>query len=476
MLVAFAEGEGPIHMSSKMNRGVRGWPLVLAMNLVARSLMIVATVAVLAVTWYFGVWFLLAGAVAWGVLMLMSPTTPEGLALRADDEPELVALVQRLASQHGMTAPLLLRMGPGNDASLSVRRLRGRIVYVLELGRPMLAFMTVEELSAVIVHELAHSDHLATPLDRALAGARNGLEGAWRVPFLTGLLLAATRPFTLEHEYDADAAAAAALGPSAVVSSLRRTSQIDELFDTVVDHWCGVLVDEGRYPQDLFSAAGLAISDPEVIAWIDANFAREIDNGEDDYPSIQGRMERLLPGGPHSRIEGSPVGLRNPDRLSAWSLSTVFGLDDKDNELTPGLVLDGPAGRFDPDAEQAHAALREATGEQRIHAALHSSADQIEAGTWRLLADRLEPEITDLVDAEREAARSGVLVSCVGTALMVPLAGAGWTRGNRWLPHILVSPDGERIDVLDVVDAAARTGDATRLRPLTDAAALDGVA
>ncbi|MDX6232853.1 MAG: hypothetical protein QOH68_1853, partial [Nocardioidaceae bacterium] len=283
-------------MSAGLNRGVRGWALVLAMNIVAHSLMIGAAVVVFAVTWYFGVWFLLTGVVAWGVLMLISPTTPDGLALRAEDEPELVPFEQSLAARQGKTSPLLLRMGPANDASMSTRRLRGRTVYVLEIGRPMLAFMSVEELSAVIIHELAHTPHLSSPLDRALTSARHRLEGAWHVPFLTDLLLAATRDLALGHEHSADDAAAAVLSPKAVVSSLRRTAQIDELFDSLVDHWCEVLVDEGHYPQDLFTAAQLAISDPEVMTWIDANIAREIDDFEDDYPSIQERMQRLLPG------------------------------------------------------------------------------------------------------------------------------------------------------------------------------------
>ena len=412
----------------------------------------------------------------WGALTLIAPAAPDGLALRAEDEPELVELVQRLASQQGMTRPLLLRMGPGNDASLSARRIRGRIVHALELGRPMLGFMSVEELSAVIVHELEHVSHLDTPMDRALSGARNRLESAARVPVLTDVLLKASRPLVFEREYAADAAAAATLGPSAVVSSLRRTAQIDELFDSLVNLWCEVLVEEDHYPQDLFIAAGMAIADSEVIAWMDANIARELDDADREYPSIRDRMERLLPGGVHPRIDGTPVHLLDPDRLSSWSLMTVFELDDEDTELKPGLVLDGAMGRFDPEAEQAHAALRDATGEQRIQAALHSVASEIELGTWRQLADRLEPDITDLEDTEREGARSGVLVSCVGTALMTPLAAAGWTRGNRWLAHFLVSAEGDRIDVFDIVDAAVRTGSADRLRGLTDAAALDGVA
>jgi Zn-dependent protease with chaperone function len=463
-------------MSTRLTRGIRGWALVLAMNSVAHSLVIGVTVVAIAVTWYFGVWFLLTGAAAWGLLALISPKTPDGLALRADDEPELVALVQSLASQEGMTSPLLLRMGPSNDASMSTRRLRGRTVHVLELGRPMLAFMSVEELSAVIVHEMAHVPHLGSPLDRALTAARNRLEGAWHLPLFTDLLLTATRQFTLDREYSADAAAAASLGPKTVVSSLRRTAQIDELFDSLVDDWCGVLVEEGHYPQDLFSAAELAISDPEVIAWIDANIAREIADSDEDYPSIKARMERLLPGVPHSRVGGTPVRIRHPERLSDWSISTVFDVGSEDNELRPGLVLDGAVGRFDPDPEQAHTALRHATGGQRIHAALHNAADQIASGAWRQLADRLEPEISDLPDPHREAARAGVLVSCVATALMVPLAAAGWERANRWLPHILVSPNGDRTDVFAVVDAAVRSSDTSSLRVLTDAAALGGVA
>src|SRR5215212_10437641 len=113
----------------------------------------------------------------------------------------------------------------------------------MELGRPMLAFMSVDELKAVIVHELAHVAHMSTPLDRALTTARHRLEGAWPVPVLSGLLLSATRPLTFERELAADDAAAGALGPRTVVSSLRRTAQIDELFDSLVDLWCGVLVE-----------------------------------------------------------------------------------------------------------------------------------------------------------------------------------------------------------------------------------------
>jgi Zn-dependent protease with chaperone function len=476
MLIAFAKGRGTSAMSAELNRGIKGWSLVLAMNILAHSAMIAAAVAMVAITWYFGVWFLLTGVLAWGVFALISPPTPDGLALRADDEPDLVALVQRLASQQGITSPLLLRMGPANDASLSTRRLRGRTVFVLELGRPMLAFMSVEELSAVILHEMAHIPHLSTPLDRALTGARNRLESAWQLPYFTNLLLRVTRRFTREREYAADAAAAAALGPEAVVSSLRRTAQIDELFDSLVDDWCDVLVEEGHFPQDLFIAAELAISDPEVISWIDANVSREIATDlEDDYPSMQARMDLLIPDGPHPRVEGAPVNIRNPDRLSEWSLSTVFDLTGEDNELTPGLVLDGAAGRFAPDPERAHAALRDATGDQRIHTALHETADLIESGGWRELADKLEPDIVDLPETQLEAARAGVLVSCVATALMVPLAAAGWGRANRWLAHILTSPDGERIDMFGLVDAAVHSSDTTALRALTDAAALGGV-
>lgn len=453
------------------------WVLVAAMTAAAYLVHLAVLCAAIALAWYFDAWpFLLiavSGAVFLGAEAIVGRHVP-GFTLRPSEEPELATLIAGVADRQGFDQTLVVRVMPVPGARLGHERVEGRRTHVLDLGWPTVTMMTAAELAAVVSHELAHHRDLATVRGRMMLTARNRLIDAWSVPLLSTALLRRTRAATVATELAADADSATTMGTPTVASALLRTAEIEELFGTLVDHWCEVMTDADEYPEDLYTCARLALDDPDVIAWTRMNHDLEpqTEDPEDTHPSVRERLIRLGTKSDVERVAGEPVRVRQGDDIDRWCLEEIFEL--RESELRPAPIRASRPGRFDFDPEPALSDLREATGERDTRSSLLRVVERIDDDTWRELARRLSPELEDLPPDQLAQAEIAMLVNCVGTALIAPLVAAGWGRANPWLNQILAPPEGGRVNIYAEVEAALGEHDGDRVRRLVDAVDLGG--
>ena len=461
-------------MTISSDRALRDGLMAVAMHLAGRPVQILVVLIATAGVLWVSPWIGLSGLLTFALLEGFPRSKDEALELSAAEEPALFTIVKSLSEKVGVTSPLRVRIVPDAGASIHRRRGRGGVVYVVDLGWPLVTMMSATELSGVLAHELAHQHDLKAP-HRYVHSARMRLACSRRVPIIGSLLLRVTQADSHEREYRADAVAASVVGAMSVAGALHRTMQIEAAFETVVEHWTDVLAEEGEYPSDLFDVLPEVLDDPAVLAWLDQGILRgltfdRLEDIEDPHPSYESRMRRL--GADPATFERNPgpaVVTTGTAEASRWAVTTGFDVGPVD-ERRPGLIAGSAIGRFDFDPATAQGDLKAATSEPLLRSALQRVADVIEAGDWPTLADKLDPELDEVPPAVRETAAKTVVVNCVATSLVTPILQAGGSRANRWLPGLVRTRDGDEVNVFLVVESAIEDGDATHLRTLIDLA------
>lgn len=454
--------------------------VIAAMNLAARVGSLIALALVTALAWYFDTWMPLIGLAGVAVGLLLARVLARNYGtfqIQPDQEPALTGLIDKVVAQQNFPHRLTVRVISDPECSLSHQWTGLRRGFVLDVGWPMLVLMSADEITAMVTHELAHSGDLGTWRARAGVAARNQLlEARIELPVITQALLRSSRARVFESELAADAASAAAVGPDVAASALLRTAAIDELFSTLVEHWCEIMTADGEYPSDLFETVETVIDDPHVAEWLamNATTSPQLDDDvRETHPTIRDRIARLGASSPARRIPGMRVNILHAVEIGRWCLETVF--DPEENELRPASILSSRLGRFDYDPGPALADLKAAAESPDARAALESAAAHIEADTWREFTYRLDEDLENVPPEVKPFAELAAMVNCIGTGLIVPLVNAGWRRGNRWLNQIVESPDGDQLNVFQVVEDAISSGDSSRLRGVIDAAELGGV-
>lgn len=467
-------------MSIAVGSRTRDLLVIAAMNLAASVRLLLTLALATALAWYFDVWVpLLLGVagIAVGLMVARALAGNHGtFPIEPDHEPELTDLIDKVVARHQSPHKLTVRVIPGPDCSIGHQLIGLRRGLVLYIGWPMLVLMSADEVTAMVMHELAHTGDLGTWRDRARVAARNRLlEARIELPAISKALLRSSREWAFNSEYAADAVSAAAVGPDVAASALLRTAAISEAFSTLVEHWSETMTADGEYPSDLFEAVKAAIDDPHVAEWLNMNATMETqpDDVWETHPTIRERVLHLGASTLTSRIPGPPINIIHGAEIGQWCLETVFDPDNDD--LRPASILGSPLGRFDFDPGTALADLKSAAESSDARAALEVAAGHIDAGTWREFTHRLDEGLDDAPSEVRPDAELAAMINCVGTGLIVPLVNGGWRRAHRWLNQIVESPDGDEFNVFQVVEDAIHSGDSTQLRTLIGAAELGGV-
>lgn len=432
------------------------------------SLVVVAGVGAAAA---FGAWEFLVPPIAWTLMGLLgaglrSQSLP-GRAIRPADEPELADLVRSVADELGFGAPISIRVAPVVDAALMRTRFRSGHAFALALGWPLLRALSKAELRAVIAHELAHEQHTADASARILA-ARDALvssfERSVHLPRrLVAPLLRRTQPISFALELDADRDAASVAGADAAASALHRTSVVAGAYDMLADRWLSALEPRQERPVDLYDEVDRALTDAEVLERLE-KLVRESEPATpdllDSHPPTPARIAALgVTGG---RLPGEPLRLRTQDELDAWCLDAI-GFDD-----TFGAVrlAERDLHELRPEDDDPLDELAAATGEPAGSSALSAAVASVRDGSWRDVAERVEPSLRHAPADVLEFARLSVFGGVLSRALTPGLLRAGWAPANRWMLSALTAPDGERVYVRDLIEDATRTADDSRLRQL----------
>ncbi|NNN36256.1 M48 family metalloprotease [Streptomyces sp. S3(2020)] len=406
-----------------------------------------------------------------------------GRAVRPRDEPELAALVQDVAERLGFRAPLLVRIVPDVQASLSRATVSGIRAYVLVLGLPVLRTLTADQLAAVVAHELAHVRHVGHRRTSWLLMARHALTAELKPRFrptapVAAPLLRATQSRAWRTETDSDADAARLLGKATTAAALERSIRLNSVYEGLGLRWWSVLAQhDGSYPQDFYDALDTAVRDPHV----DRSAARAVAEHDalDPYataghPPLADRLAALPDADAVTAYRDEPLPLRTGPALEQWCVGQLAeqgrarrGRRDRHTAPRPTRLLALPPDRLRQLLEdKGPSPLQRATEQDSPARALHSALDAIADGTWPRLARRIERGIRRAPRPVRPAYSRTVLTGAMVLALATVLRDAGWTHPSRWRTSVLTSPDGTVLDLSELLTAAVENGDTAPVRAL----------
>ncbi|MFC3492653.1 M48 family metalloprotease [Glycomyces rhizosphaerae] len=205
------------------------------------------------------------------VLFSKSDNSVHGVPVREHEQPELWALVRRLAVVADTKPPDDIHLVA--EANASVRedtRLLGLISAQrrMFIGAPLVATMSSAQLAAVLTHELAHYSNRDTrfaglayrsrsAFTRTLATIDRGDRLQLGLHFLLrhygAFVFRASAKLSRRQESLADEAAAAAVGSAATASALRELAPISGSWDVFENNHLVIGWDAGYLPADVFA-------------------------------------------------------------------------------------------------------------------------------------------------------------------------------------------------------------------------------
>ena len=256
------------------------------------------------------------GWAMWQAIRAKNEPMP-GVVLAPDQAPQLWAEVRRLAEGVGTRAPDELRIVPEVNAAVSEHaKLLGLIPgrRYLYIGLPLLQAMTVDQMRAVLAHELGHYSGAHTRLGAvayrgriAIAGAVSRI-GTWNVagwPFrlYARLYLLVDSAASRRQELEADAAAVRLAGKQAAVAALTEVTVVDLAYDFYLGRYVAPGAELGLLPDDVFAGFGdlLAAREEELAGLRERAAEQEQGSVWDTHPPLPVRIAAI-----NALPEGSP--------------------------------------------------------------------------------------------------------------------------------------------------------------------------
>jgi Zn-dependent protease with chaperone function len=395
-------------------------------------------------------------------------TKPEelpGLILPPGTAAQLWQLVGGIAAEVGTRAPDEIRLVPAVNAMVSEEvKLLGLIGgrRRLYLGMPLMQTLTVDQLGAVLAHELGHYSGLHTRLGEVAYRGRLAIGGTisrigpwnpvgWVFRGYARLYLLVDNAATRRQELDADRAAVRVAGPAAATAALRELPVLDAAWGFYHRAYVSSGWEAGYAPDDLFGGFGRLVAARR--AELDALRAEEPESDAsrwDTHPPVADRIAAIAtaPQGTHA-VDGRPASVLLP------GIDTV-GLQLQHEVVDVGtrLVLSWP--EFTAKAigagqqRTADRVLRSVARRTGLSApGLADVLDLVEAGRLGELAEEFFPDAT----GKEAAACFAALMDVLLTVAAVNSGAAHWQ--HSWSgPAQLVDAAGAPADFEDVAELA----------------------
>ncbi|MFU8851376.1 M48 family metallopeptidase [Micromonospora sp. SL1-18] len=202
---------------------------------------------------------------AFGRVLALRPPPPAGVRLTPERAPELWEIVRDLAARVGTQEPDEIRLvAEANAAVTEDAKLFGLVPgwRAVIVGLPLLRAYTVDQLRAVLAHEMGHfsGQHTATVRlahrGRMVIGetVRHTTDGVLRA-ILSGyaqLYVAVEQAVSRQLEFEADGYAVGAAGRDAMVSALLEIRVVATAWDEYLERHVLPAYDRGHLPEDLF--------------------------------------------------------------------------------------------------------------------------------------------------------------------------------------------------------------------------------
>lgn len=245
---------------------------------------------------------------------------PHSVPVEREQAPQLWESVEQLAREMGTRPPSQIRLiGDANamvsEQSYLLGMLAGR-TRLLYIGAPLLVGLDVDELRAVLCHELGHyagnhtrlaalvyraSASLQGTLDRLQALRGNGgFSYGWilRAPLslYARLYYRIALAVNRRQELEADAAAARIVGARTTADALRSAHAVVASWTAFTSQVIAPMRRAGRLPDDPFSAYQAMLQDPYYRDQFEALRrapAPETDDRHDTHPGLATRLKAL---------------------------------------------------------------------------------------------------------------------------------------------------------------------------------------
>ncbi|ANZ37218.1 hypothetical protein BBK82_15240 [Lentzea guizhouensis] len=297
----------------------------------------------IALAWSAVVGAMLAFALLSGLFTIAGGSDDEvrGVPVDEQDEPELWALVRRLAAEVGTRPPDSIFVVPEANAAVSQRtRLLGLVATTrrMYVGAPLLACLTERQLSFVLAHELGHYSNRDTRLLGVVVAGRVALirmltklnNRSWyhavvgvMYAYYAKLYFAVTASLSRRQELAADATATRIAGTEAAVSSLRELPVVADAWTLFHDRHFRPAWEAGFLPTTIFEAfAGLRGS-PELRSYLDEirqNPPERVLSPYDSHPPLPERI---------AAVAALAVPNRGPDRPAGALLADNGAVMDR---------------------------------------------------------------------------------------------------------------------------------------------------
>lgn len=275
--------------------------------------------------------------------------SPDGIELFPSQNPALYALVEEVAQKAGTSAPsqiFLMAMpmaGVVEVGGFFARKSRR----VLLLGAPLLSGITIEQLRAILAHEMGHFIGGETRLTGVISYAKHTFAAVYEASLKRGtsdglygglaseathavgtgyvrlymrLFLACTQPTSRKQEIAADALSVRLCGKKAAIGALERAHFIAPLYRAYLENEVSVALDAGAAPLELLEGFDIfcaKISERGLHSKLGDLVRAEKTDPFDSHPAYSDRVAMM-----ETFVEGPPVDVPNGER-SALELVEV---------------------------------------------------------------------------------------------------------------------------------------------------------
>ncbi|MGN9837858.1 M48 family metallopeptidase [Nonomuraea sp. H19] len=404
---------------------------------------------------------LAAGALVRALVMVSRRRAGDqpGVPVGREHEPVLWQTVEDLAQRVRTAPPHEIRLVAEVNAAVSedtrflgLKATRRRMF----IGLPLLQTLTVDELRAVLGHELGHYSgahtRLGAPVYRGRVSLIATVQGLGNHPFIQRLFtwyaklyLRLSQAVSRKQELEADQFAVSIGGRQAMAGALRKIHATALGWDVYVSNYLSLTGAGGARPASVFGGFHALMSDPERQAEI----AKQAEQPEevspyDSHPSLADRLAAIeqLPEPQHVPDPRSALTLLVDPNVAVQAVEQSMWTQQALAELRPvpweELVAHGMyAGRNADALNDLAVAGQRVMGASRPY--LDAAFEAIARGRQAELADKLR----ELGWSPSETLLAGVLGQAI-EAVLIQLGEAKWTLS--WSgPARLLFDDGEEV-------------------------------
>ncbi|MEV1202284.1 M48 family metallopeptidase [Microbispora rosea] len=266
-----------------------------------------------------------------------------GVAVGRGDEPVLWQTVEELAARVGTRPPNEIRLvaevnaAVREDTSWLGLRAGRRVMYV---GLPLLMTLSVDEMRAVLGHELGHYSgahtRLGAPVYRgriavlaAVASLRNHAFIQKLFSLYARLFLRVSQAVSRRQELEADRFAAAVASREAAGDALRKVHGTADAWNLFMERYVGMTGMAGSRPADLFGGFH-ALADAHRTQIAQADGDGEEAGPYDSHPSLPERLAAIavLQDVPHARDPRPALALLRDPAVAARAVEQTFWTEE----------------------------------------------------------------------------------------------------------------------------------------------------